>query len=117
VSFNNYNRYVETLTGKDTLHDTVGIAYQDEIESLLQDTAVNAAGPSVELISVPEVQSGRKWVRRRRALYETAEVVESYHKRPRMVKENMIALDDPRRKDIPPTHHHAKLLEFIWISI
>ena len=43
---------METLTGKDTLHDTVGIAYQDEIESLLKVPAVNAAGPSVELLSV-----------------------------------------------------------------
>jgi hypothetical protein len=117
VIFDNYDHYVETLTGKDTLHDTFGTAYQDEIESLLQDPAVNAAGPSVELLSVPEVQSGRKSARRRRALCETAEVVEPYHKRPRMVKENMIALHDPRRKDIPPTHHHAKLLDFIWISI
>ena len=81
--------------------------------SFLQDPAVNTVGPSIELLSVTEVQSGRKSVRRRRALYETAEVVEPYHKRPRMVKENMIAPDDPRRKDTPPTHHHAKLLGFI----
>ena len=27
-SFDNYDRFVETLTGKDTLHGTVGIAYQ-----------------------------------------------------------------------------------------
>ena len=26
--FNNFNRFFETLSGKDTLHDTVGIAYQ-----------------------------------------------------------------------------------------
>ena len=56
LSFDNYDRYVETLTGKDTLHDTVGIAYQNEIESLLKVPAVNAAGPSVGLLSVPEVQ-------------------------------------------------------------
>lgn len=56
---------METLTGKDTLHDIVSIAYQDEIESLLQDPDVDAVGPSVELLFVPEEQSGRKWVRRR----------------------------------------------------
>lgn len=28
----------------------------------------------------------------------------------------MIPMDDPRRKDIPPTFHHAKLLDFIWAS-
>jgi hypothetical protein len=29
VAFNNYDRFVETITGKDTLYDTVGIVYQD----------------------------------------------------------------------------------------
>ena len=29
IAFDNYDRYVETLSGKNTLHDTVGIAYQD----------------------------------------------------------------------------------------
>ena len=28
LAFDNYNRFVGTLTGKDTLHDTVGIAYE-----------------------------------------------------------------------------------------
>ena len=28
VAFDNYDRFVETLNGKDTLHDTVGIIYQ-----------------------------------------------------------------------------------------
>ena len=28
VAFDNFNRFVETLSGKDTLHDTVGIVYQ-----------------------------------------------------------------------------------------
>ena len=28
VAFDNYDEFVETLSGKDTLHDTVGIAYQ-----------------------------------------------------------------------------------------
>lgn len=29
VAFDNYDRFVETLNGKDTLHDTVGIIFQD----------------------------------------------------------------------------------------
>ena len=28
IAWDNFNRFVETKTGKDTLHDTVGIAYQ-----------------------------------------------------------------------------------------
>lgn len=30
VAFDNFDRYVETNTGKDTLHDTVGIVYQNK---------------------------------------------------------------------------------------
>ncbi|GFX49059.1 hypothetical protein TNCV_786151 [Trichonephila clavipes] len=29
VAFDNFDRYVDTLTGKHTLHDTVGIIYQN----------------------------------------------------------------------------------------
>lgn len=49
IAFDIYDRYVETPMGKDTLHYTVAIAYQDEMKSLLQDPDVNAASPSVEL--------------------------------------------------------------------
>lgn len=31
VAFDNFDRYVETSTGKDTLHDTVGIVYQNKM--------------------------------------------------------------------------------------
>ncbi|KAG8330800.1 hypothetical protein J6590_054919 [Homalodisca vitripennis] len=31
MAFDNYDRFVDTKTGKDTLHDTVGIMYQDII--------------------------------------------------------------------------------------
>lgn len=30
VAFDNFDRYVETSSGKDTLHDTVGIVYQNK---------------------------------------------------------------------------------------
>ena len=38
LAFDNYDRFVETLTGKDTLHVTVGIAYQTK---KLDDTIDN----------------------------------------------------------------------------
>lgn len=33
VAFDNYDRFVDTATGKDTLHDTVGIIYQFRSEN------------------------------------------------------------------------------------
>ena len=41
VAFNNFERFVVTLSGKDTLHDTVGIAYQlstEEVENSDKNT-------------------------------------------------------------------------------
>lgn len=32
VAFDNYDRFIETLNGKDTLHDTVGIIFQDRVQ-------------------------------------------------------------------------------------
>ena len=39
AAFDNFDRYVETVCGKDTLHDTVGIAYE---------TSSSATGESVD---------------------------------------------------------------------
>ena len=47
LAFDNYDRFVETLTGKDTLHDTVGIAYQTV---KLDDTIVNNPSANQETI-------------------------------------------------------------------
>lgn len=33
LAFNNFDRFVDTTSGKDTLHDTVGIIFQDVIEN------------------------------------------------------------------------------------
>jgi hypothetical protein len=46
--------------GKDTLHDTVGIGYQDEMESVLEDPDVNAVACRAERRS--SIRSGStKW--------------------------------------------------------
>lgn len=55
VAFDNYDYYVETLTGKDTLQNTVGIVHQDETECLLQDDNVYV-DPSIELQSIQQLQ-------------------------------------------------------------
>lgn len=39
VAFNNFDRFVDTLTGKDTLHDTVGIIFQDILPNVENDCA------------------------------------------------------------------------------
>ena len=48
--FGNYDRYLETLTGKNTLHDTVGIVYQDVFEPDAENGA-NYSNVELELSS------------------------------------------------------------------
>ena len=45
LAFDNFDCFVETINGKDTLHDTVGIAYQEE-------TTVGMVGQNV-LVTIP----------------------------------------------------------------
>ncbi|KZS05943.1 Glioma tumor suppressor-like protein [Daphnia magna] len=45
VAFDNYDRFVETLTGKDTLHDTVGIVYQDVSECIQENPDEDEVNP------------------------------------------------------------------------
>lgn len=48
LAYNNFNRYVETLTGKNTLHDTVGIIFQDIEHKTLQSVAASGEESSAE---------------------------------------------------------------------
>ena len=48
LAFDNYNHFVETSTGKDTLHDTVGMAYQ----TLKLDTIDSNSSGNQETIEI-----------------------------------------------------------------
>lgn len=64
LAFDNFDRYVETIDGKDTLHDTVGIIFQNvDKSSSNEETAINYDSDSAE--STAEEQS----VLRRRKYY------------------------------------------------
>lgn len=41
VAFDNFDKYVETSTGKDTLHDTVGIVYQNRTRAPVAESVPN----------------------------------------------------------------------------
>ncbi|CAB4037633.1 Hypothetical predicted protein [Paramuricea clavata] len=104
VAFDNFDRFVETLSGKDTLHDTVGIAYQIVSEE-----------PTVEESSEPEyvcVAASRK--KRRRAFQTTGLDIEPYRK-PRMLTVPVLPLDDPRRTFEPESYLNARAYDSLWM--
>ena len=75
VAFDNFDRFVETLSGKDTLHDTVGIVYQCDT------TTTNA---SIQEVPCKTVEKGsvNKVTNRRRRSYEPVGLdIEPYRKK------------------------------------
>ena len=104
VAFDNFDRFVETATGKDTLHDTVGIAYQD-ISSNLQEILIE---PSPSEINNEYLTVSRK----RRRTFECGSLdLEPYHKKPKMRFLSFLPLDDSRRNAVPNRLNHVKLLD------
>ncbi|GFW09604.1 hypothetical protein TNCV_3997101 [Trichonephila clavipes] len=73
VAFDNFDRYVDTLTGKDTLHDTVGIIYQNVSDDY--DIELNSSSISGNLdIPLPPTK-------RRRTFNEEIPELSSFNRR------------------------------------
>lgn len=107
LAFDNYDRFVDTINGRDTLHDTVGIAYQD----------ILLHHPPVAPAPIPVVgnnETGRV-LRRRRAFDGQSAEITPYHKKPRMVTEPLIDLDDSRRDIENNSLMFGKKLNFLWM--
>lgn len=73
VAFDNYDQYVETETGKDTLHDTVGIAYQNINE--MQQLSMNSLRESIS-----NIDKNQNHPRRRKYLSPFDNKIEPYLK-------------------------------------
>ena len=95
VAFDNFDRFVETLSGKDTLHDTVGIAYQD-----ISASATNEATASDVGTEEIDFDISRK---RRRKFESEGMDLEPYRKKPKMLSSKVIPLLEPRSQFVPPS--------------
>ncbi|GFV96408.1 hypothetical protein TNCV_2869851 [Trichonephila clavipes] len=85
VAFDNCDRYVDTLTGKDTLHDTVGIIYQNVSDDY--DIELNASSISGNLdIPLPPTK-------RRRPFNEEIPELPSFNHRLQML-ENLTPVEN-----------------------
>ena len=104
-AYDNYDQFVETPNGQNTLHDTVGIVYQDWIEN-----------PNSSLSAPLQEERLHAPGRRRRTFESSPLQLEPYHKKPRMLNEAMLSLDDPRRANNPPSLKEAKLMDLAWMA-
>ena len=78
LAFDNFNRFVETLSGKDTLYDTVGIAYQIWTNDQCQGAEPEKSQP------VKAVKNNK----RRPAFQASGLDIEPYRKKPNVFKSN-----------------------------
>lgn len=104
VAFNNFDRYVETIGGKDTLHDTVGIAYQ------ISDA--NLAEPCSATLEQPSVIPPKK--RRRKFESDNMTVIEPYRKKPKFTA-TIEPLDYPARLIVPESLSTAQQRDLLWM--
>ena len=111
VAFDNLDRFCATLTGTDTLHDTVGIVYQnvpsDNQLVNLQQLSLNA--------QEEEDSAATPGNRRRRSFEPTLFEIPPYQKCIKLVTESLVELDDGRRGIIATSFETAKLLDFVWL--
>lgn len=70
VAFDNFDRYVETSSGKDTLHDTVGIVYQNKCPNLETSIATSNFTDNIDSDSIVDsVDNSEIGSRSRRKYY------------------------------------------------
>lgn len=106
VAFDNFDRFVETTSGKDTLHDTVGIFYQNICE--IDSSALNE---SQESINTEKYQSAAK---RRRSLDPIMPELQQYTKK-LVFREKLLPIDSGLRVVSAGKYDFYKQLDIAWV--
>lgn len=101
VAFDNFDRFVETIDGKDTLHDTVGIIYQDVCEDVEQQNRVAA----------DDTDCTRK---RRRTFDTIIPDIEPFSKRLKSIG-GLLPVNFSSRSDIPSNLKKIKMIDAAWL--
>ena len=79
VAWDNYDRFVETSSGKDTLHDTVGITYQIQSQELTDFNITQ----DVHHVEIPAISTQSK-KRKRRSFEPSDHNMQPYRKKPKI---------------------------------
>ena len=104
LAWDNFDRFVETITGKETLHDTVGITYQTITE---EEPIDQESGDDENLSSEEETCITREVTeaidetfdkKKRRRAYQSRSVnIIPYRKKLKLKTSNFLSNDNPKR--------------------
>lgn len=100
VAFDNHDRFVETIDGKDTLHDTVGIIYQDVCEDVERD------------ICPVNVTAGHR--KRRRTFDAIIPDIKPFFKKLKSTGK-LLPVDFNGQSDIPSNLDEIKMVDAAWL--
>lgn len=107
VAFDNFDKFVETATGKDTLHDTVGIVYQN---TCTENTDIINAIP-VDVVDSLESNTGEAQQRRRKYYSTFDSSVGAYERGTNRITSTLYA-NEP---NTPTNYQHFLNLNNLWM--
>lgn len=112
LAFDNFDKFVETSSGKNTLHDTVGIVYQNKTEENIM-VERNRTKPNVVLEDFATVDNSTlatESSRRRRKYVSSFGLVEPYVKSHQEAK-CLVA----QKPTVPPNLQNAHYTDYLWM--
>lgn len=102
VAFDNFDRFVETSNGKDTLYDTVGIIFQNMTNFLNEES--DSSSRDVEIVKK----------KKRRSFDPVTPELVPYMKKPRLM-EKLLPIDNPLRSINSKHEKTFKQISFSWL--
>lgn len=121
LAWDNFDRYVETLTGKSTLHDTVGILIQNILPLFdIPETEIehDESTSASDFDCSNDSLNYQPRSKRRRTYQSIPEQIKSYTKKPK-IQQKLLPLDDPLRLEfsdkLQETLDFTKKLDLLWV--
>lgn len=109
VVSDNFDRYVETLNGKNTLHDTVSMLIHNACEDPIEKHDMNSSS------DIENKHSTRPAKRRRTFIPPAPHEYEPLDKKSLNIKEYLLPPNDQARLDVVNNLEFIKKLDLLWI--
>ena len=109
LAWDNFDRFAAIMTGTDTLHDPVGIAYQARFKDILDVTNESTIENKVTEqlvdfnkklgVTLASSQVTKKIIKKKKAYESTGLNIEPCHKRPKLQASDLLSKTDKIRKE------------------
>ena len=116
VAFDNFDRLLKTVSGKDTLHDTVSIAYKtsssatgESVSFQVEDDQEVKVSTHIDKESLVVTSGSSPNKKRRRKFVATGLVIEPYMKNPNILLSGVITRSDVIQNEAPSSLFSAKV--------